>query len=143
MPWRFLDDRATADVSFHSSGESLDELFRSSVDAVISTMLPDLSALVPRERRRITITAKDIEALLFDLLQEVIYRKDAEGILLRLDAALFSLNAESITLEASLRGERIDRGRHELRVDVKGVSLYRYYVGKTPDGWETEVLLDV
>jgi len=143
MPWRFLDDRAIADVAFRATGESLEELFRASVDAATSAMLPDLTTLESRERRDVSLSARDVEMLLFELLQEVIFLKDAESLLVRLVSMRFSMDPARASLAATLRGEKIDARRHELRGDVKGVSLYRYQVRESPTGWEAEVILDV
>jgi SHS2 domain-containing protein len=143
MSWRFLEDRATADIAFLASGGTLEELFRSAVDAATSAMISDLSSLEPRERREVALGARDIDMLLFDLLQEVIFFKDVESLLVRLESARVSVNASRVSLVATLCGEKIDPRRHELLGDVKGVALYRYRVRQASGGWEAEVILDM
>ena len=44
---------------------------------------------------------------------------------------------------SEMRGEEIVPDRHDLIVDVKAVTLHRYRVEETPDGWESTVILDI
>jgi SHS2 domain-containing protein len=146
VPWRYLDDRAIADVAFSATGETLEELFHSSVDALVNAMVFDLFSITPREEREIQLSAEGIGMLLFELLQWVIISKDTEGLLMRIESVQIvegSGNALSVaSLSAVLRGERIDPMKHKLAADVKAVSLYRYRVEAVQDGWEAEVVLD-
>ena len=146
MPWRYLDDRAIADVAFSATGVTREELFHSSVDALVNAMVYDLFSIAPREEREIQLSAEGIGMLLFELLQWVIISKDTEGLLLRIESVRIaegSVNALPLaTQTAVLRGERIDPMRHKLIADVKAVSLYRYRVEAVQDGWEAEVVLD-
>jgi SHS2 domain-containing protein len=41
------------------------------------------------------------------------------------------------------QGETLDRDRHEQRVDVKAVTLHRFQLEKTDDGWIAMVILDI
>ena len=147
MPWRFLDDRAIADVAFEATGSSLEELFRSSVDALVNTMVTDLSSIAAGERREVELRADSIDMLLVELLQSVIYYKDAEGLLMRVDALRIERGAGSGTpaasLSAWLAGERIDPSWHALGTDVKAVTLYRFRVEEAGGAWRAEVVLDV
>jgi len=147
MPWRYLDDRAIADVAFSATGGTLEELFRDAVDALVNAMVADLSTVIPRESKTVSLAAESVEMLLFELLQSVIFAKDADGMLLRIDTLRITERgapaSKSATLSATLRGERIDPRRHELQADVKAVTLYRYRVEAVQDGWEAEIVLDV
>jgi SHS2 domain-containing protein len=146
MPWRYLDDRAIADVAFSATGETLGELFRSSVDALVNAMVSDLASIIPREKREIRLSAEGIEMLLFELLQEVIVSRETEGLLLRLDSVDISEGSGGafpiVSLSAVLKGERIDPRKHKLAAAVRAVSLYRYRVEAVQEGWEAEVVLD-
>jgi SHS2 domain-containing protein len=147
MPWHYLEDRAIADVAFSATGKTVEELFRSSVDALVNAMVTELSSIVPREIRNVELSAEGLEMLLFELLQEVIFCKDAEGLLLRLDTVHIRETSGGAlpvaSLSAVLKGERIDPKRHKLAADVKAVTFYRYRVEAVQDGWEAEVVLDV
>jgi len=46
-------------------------------------MIDNLDAIEPRETRQIELSNDNVEMLLFDFLQELIYFKDAKRLLLR------------------------------------------------------------
>src|SRR6188472_3723221 len=83
MPYKFLEDVGTADIAFEATGRDLPELFTAAADATINVMIDNLDAIEPREARQVELSNDNVEMLLFDFLQELIYFKDAERLLLR------------------------------------------------------------
>jgi SHS2 domain-containing protein len=143
MPWRFLEGRTTADTAFRAEGRTIEELFTSAAEAVLGTMVGDPLAVAPRVERTITFSAESAEMLLFELLQAVIFHKDAERLLLRVAEVSIERTPSVWSCKATLRGERVDSRSHELLTDVKAVTLQGYRVAPTSGGWEAEVVLDV
>ncbi|NLI80208.1 MAG: archease [Deltaproteobacteria bacterium] len=143
MPYAYLDDVATADVAFLAWGETLEELFIAAADATMNAMVTDLESISPSLTQGIVLESEALDLLLFDLLQEIIFLKDAEGLLLRVSRIEFMRTENAFRLVATARGEEIDPGKHEFVVDVKAVTLYRYRLEETPRGWEATVILDV
>ena len=143
MPYRYLDDIATADVAFEAWGGTLEELFVAAADATMNVMVADLATVAERLARTIRVEDTEVDMLLFQLLQELIFLKDAERLLLRVKAIEIRRIDGLYTLEAVARGEELDPARHDLVVDVKAVTLHRYRVNKTPGGWEAAVILDI
>jgi len=80
---------------------------------------------------------------LFQLLQELIFFKDAEKLLLRVKEIRIRRLEDRFTLEAKARGEELDPSRHDLVVDVKAVTLHRFQVEQTAQGWKATVILDI
>jgi SHS2 domain-containing protein len=143
MSWRFSDELSAADVGFEAEGSSLLELLRSAVDATLAVMVGDPARLRPRRTVPVRLEAKDSAGLLFDLLQEVIFRKDADRLLLRLADGTIEERGGGLALAGVLRGETLDRGRHEPGTDVKAVTLYRFAVVERDGRWYATVVLDV
>ena len=143
MPYRFLPDIATADVAFEAIGASVEEMFVAAADATMNVMVEDLSSIVPRERRAIDVSSDSLDMLLFEFLQELIFYKDAEQLLLRAPRIALESDEGTFRLSAEAEGETIDRGRHPFNVDVKAVTLHRFQVEETPDGWRATVILDI
>ena len=143
MPFRYLDDRAIADVAFEAWGASLQELFIAAADATVNVMISDLSTIQPQEQRHLELSDSDADMLLFKLLQEIIFYKDADKLLLRVSELEIRQQDGLYLVLANACGERIDVGRHELLVDVKAVTLHRFSLTPTANGWKTEVVLDV
>ena len=83
MPYKFLEEIGTADIAFEATGCDLPELFVAAADATMNVMIDNLDAIEPRETRQIELSNDQIDMLLFDFLQELIYFKDAKRLLLR------------------------------------------------------------
>ena len=130
-------------MAFEAWGDTPEETFVSAGEATMNVMVDALDAIAPRESRSIELASDALDMLLFDLLQELIYYKDAEQLLLRIRSLRIEEGEGRYRLLAEARGQRIDRDRHPLNVDVKAVTLHRFVVEKTPAGWRAAVILDI
>jgi SHS2 domain-containing protein len=143
MPYRYLPDIAIADVAFEAWAETLEELFLAAADATMNVMVSDLAAIVEHETRVLAAADEEADMLLFQLLQELIFYKDAERLLLRVRRVGIRQDASGYALQADAWGEEIDPLRHDLVVDVKAVTLHRFRLAQTERGWEATVILDI
>jgi SHS2 domain-containing protein len=144
MSYRYLEDLAIADIAFEATGADLQELFLAASDATMNVMVEDLETIRPVESVVFHLENQKIDMLLFDLLQELIYHKDADRLLLRMKNISFAEQNGAFILRALSQGEKLDPDRHEQRVDVKAVTLHRFGVYKTDAGiWNALVILDV
>ncbi|MDA8178426.1 MAG: archease [Deltaproteobacteria bacterium] len=142
-PYRYLEGIATADVAFEAWGPTPEDVFLAAADATLNTMVEEIGTVAPREHREISIAADALDLLLLELLQELVYHKDAERLLLRVRDLRIEETGSGYRLQAEAIGETIDPGRHALLADVKAVTLHRLVVEKTTDGWHAIVVLDV
>ena len=142
-PYRYLEEIATADVAFEAWGATPEETFLAAADATLNAMVEEIGTVAPREHREISIAADALDLLLFELLQELVYHKDADRLLLRVRDLRIEETGDGYRLRAEGWGEMIDPGRHPLLADVKAVTLHRLSVEKTPSGWRAVVVLDV
>ena len=130
MPYKFLEEIGTADIAFEAVGRDLPELFRDAADATMNVMIDNLDAIEPRETRNIELSNEKIDMLLFDFLQELIYFKDAERLLLRTREVRIDERDQKWFLKAEATGEPLDAARHHQRADVKAVTLHDFSVEK-------------
>ena len=139
MNYKFFDH--TADVLFEAEGKNLGELFEACGLATEETQV-DLKGVKTRIKKEISLEKDNIEMLLFDFLQELIYLKDAE--LLLFSKIKVSVSEGKINkVKAVLEGEKINPKKHELKVDVKAVTLHRFEVKKIKTGWFARIILDI
>ena len=142
-PYRYLEEIATADVAFEARGVTLEETFLAAADATLNTMVEEIGTVAPLERRVFSLAADSLDLLLLELLQELVYHKDADRLLLRVRDLRIEETGSGVRLHADAYGETIDRGKHPLLADVKAVTLHRLSVEKTLSGWRAVVVLDV
>ena len=143
MPYKFLEEIGTADIAFEATGRDLPELFKDAADATMNVMIDNLDAIEPRETRHIELSNDQADMLLFDFLQELIFFKDAERLLLRVGDVRIDEKNKKYFLRAEVAGEHLDNARHQQRADVKAVTLHDFSVEKKDGGWKARVLLDI
>ncbi len=143
MPYRYLEEIATADVAFEAWGATIEEVLIAAADATMNVMVNDLATIDAHEQRPLRLEADAPDMLLFALLQELIFFKDAEQMLLRVSGVKIEPCPGGYRLDADSYGEQIDRQKHDLIVDVKAVTLHRFQLQQTPEGWRASVILDI
>ncbi len=143
MPYRYMEDVAIADVAFEAEGKTLEELFESSGFALTNAMIKDLGQLEQRVEKSFEVEAEDVEMLLFNFLQELIFYKDAERLLFNKFGLDIEQKEDKWHLGAKAYGEEIDREKHELLADAKAVALHNFKVEETAQGWRAIVIVDV
>jgi SHS2 domain-containing protein len=140
--FRFLEDIAMADTAFEAKGESVEEVFRGATQALLESMANP--ATVSRGwERAIERRDADSSALLFDWLSEVVYWKDAAGVVFREAPLTLTLEGDVWLLRARLIGAPVDQQTQELHADVKGVTKHLYELKQTGGCWQVNVVLDV
>jgi SHS2 domain-containing protein len=143
MPYHYLEEIGTADIAFEATGRDLAELFSDAADATTNVMVDNLEAIEPRETRQIELSNDKLDMLLFDLLQELIFLKDAERLLVRIRHVQIDQRDEFYFVKATAKGELLDAERHHQRADVKAVTLHDFSIEQTEVGWKARVLLDI
>ena len=143
MPYHYLEEIGTADIAFEATGRDLPELFRDAADATVNVMIDNIDAIHPVETRQIELSNDKLDMLLFDFLQELIFLKDAERLLLRIREVQIVERDENYFAKATAEGEPLDAKRHHQRADVKAVTLHDFSVEQIDGEWKARVLLDI
>ena len=143
MPYHYLEEIGTADIAFEATGRDLPELFSDAADAMTNVMIDNIDEIEPRQTRHTELSNDKLDMLLFDLLQELIFFKDTERLLLRMREVQIDKRDENYFIKATAEGEPLDAERHHQRADVKAVTLHNFSVERTEGGWMARVLLDI
>lgn len=142
VPYKYLPDEATADVAFEAYGKDLQEMMTNAALATAALMC-DLEDLEPKTKKTFSYEGKDAERVLFELLEELIYIKDTENILFK----KFSITAEEkkskVVAIVEAWGDKLNPKKHKLGNDIKAVTLHKFSVKKTKDGYTCFVILDI
>jgi protein archease len=140
MPFRFLPDVALADIAFEAEATTLDGLFEACALALSDIMVAP-ETVEPKVSKTISVDSEETDTLLYDFLTEIIVIKDVDSLLFR-DVKV-EVAADGKSLNAVFRGEKIDRERHELRNDVKAVTMHMFGVKHEGGKWRATVVLDI
>jgi len=138
-PFEYLEGITDADYAFKAYGKNLNELFVNSAMALNSAMVKSESVgeTVVKE---IVLENDVVEKLLFEFLEEIIFLKDAESLMMN------SVKVEisgTYKLKAVFYGEELNLDKHEVVTDVKSVTYHHYKVEKVNDHWEATFVVDV
>lgn len=140
MTFTFLPDVALADIAFRAEGATPDSLFESCALALTDIMVNPETVTV-RAKKEFSVESEDLDRLLYDFLTELIIAKDVESMLFRRYSVTVAPDGRS--LRATGEGEAIDRERHELRNDVKAVTMHMFGVEEKGGKWAATVVLDI
>lgn len=140
MPYKFIEDISIADVAFRATGKNLNELFQSAAEAVIESMA-NPETIKPEIVKKIKKKEKNVERLLFEFLEEIVYLKDKDAIVFH-DIEV-KVDEKKMEVVATLRGDNIQPEKQELHQDVKAVTMHYYLVEKKEGIWQTTVVLDI
>ncbi len=129
----------TADIGFEAFGATREEVFANAAHALMN-FFEGRQAIRPAEQVPIHVEGSDSSALLVNWLSEILYLQDTEGWLFR-DFEVRSLQETS--LDAVARGEKLDPGRHHIKLLVKAITYHQLALEKTSHGWRAQVYVDI
>jgi SHS2 domain-containing protein len=140
-PFEFVEG-ATSDISFEARGETLPALFAAAAEALLAATLANPEAVEEHRQEPVSLVEPDLELLLLRFLNELVFLRDARGLLLRARRLAIEQNGEA-RLTGELAGEPIDRERHRLEGDVKAATAHGLAIVHEAGVWRATVTLDV
>jgi SHS2 domain-containing protein len=128
-----------ADIGFRAYGNSMEELFANCAHALISIIL-DPSGIIPVQQVQLRAEGSDMESLLVNWLNEVLYYVDTRRLALQSFDVSFP---DSFRLTSIASGEVRDPDKHPVRLSVKAVTYHQLKLSKQSETWLAEVYVDV
>ena len=80
-----------------------------------------------------------MDDLLYNFLSEIVYIKDTKQLVFQ----KAKVKIKDFKLEATLYCDKIDYNTQELRNDVKAITLHRFKLEKTKEGYKAMIVLDI
>ena len=124
MDYELIEDITFADVAVRVKGDTPEEVFIKGGNALLSEMVENYGDISPVIKRNGEIQGETLELLYFEFLNEILFFKDAEGLLLLPEKIRVTGGPGEYRCCFTLAGEKIERERHRFRVDVKGVIMH-------------------
>ena len=129
----------TADVAVAARGRTLGEAFAAVADGLAAAMCDEIPA-AGGGRQDVSVRAEDRESLLFDYLDELIYRRDVESVLPVDHEARVERSDGAWRLTGSFRGIPFEE---VVARDVKAVTYSEMRIARDGEAWTAYVVLDV
>jgi SHS2 domain-containing protein len=129
----------TADVGIIAYGADIEELF-SNAGLALFSLITELESIENRFHLDLEVRGEDIDSLLIEWLNELIYLFDVKHILFgRFDITNFTHNV----LQATCYGENFNAIKHTIKVGVKAATYHMLKFDKSDDGFQAQVILDI
>jgi SHS2 domain-containing protein len=135
-------DAVTSDLSFTCRAKTLEALFGAAAEALLEATLGERAELRGEVRRELALEEPDLELLLLAFANELVYRRDAEGLLLRPEHIEIDPGPPA-RLRGTCAGERVGSDGRSLALDVKAATAYGLHVAPCDAGWQASLTLDV
>ena len=134
---RFEFIEHTADVGLIAYGKTLAEAFANAAYGMFS-IITEPDAVREVESRRVEVSEMDMEAMLFEWLNSLIYYFDVETLLFR---SFDIVEFKEGHLRAICRGEKYDPSRHHLKTGVKSATYHLLEVDREKN--QVQVIFDI
>lgn len=131
----------TADLRFRIRASTLEELFAEAARALMETLYGDTGGPVTGERT-VEVSAADRDALLHDLLSEILYLAETENLVFS-DTGIAIAEGPPISVRATLRATPFDPARHSGGTEVKGIAYFDLSIVEAEGGYRLEIVFDV
>ena len=134
----------TADMGIAATGEDIAAAFANAAQGMFAWMV-DLDTVEEREEHSVEATGRDVEALLVEFLNELLFLFETRGLLfkrLRVGETVAPEEGSAHRLVAVGFGERLDPQRHQLRGSIKSATYHMLQVQERPAECRVQVILD-
>jgi SHS2 domain-containing protein len=127
-----------ADIGVRGFGSSLEQAFENAAAALYSVMI-NVDRVEQKEKGIISVSAPDSELLLVEWLNALLSLSDIE----RLVFSRFEVKITGTDLTGIAWGEKLDKNRHELGVEVKGATYHMLSVKNKDGNYTAQCVVDV
>lgn len=137
MKWMIVDDKNIADLYIKVFGQDKINLFKNIVEA-FSDQITNINQLKTNLKEKIIIKEDDLENLIREFINQLIYLKDVKKELFK--KGEFFL--EKKILQATLFGQKIT-DKLPLKVDIKALTYHKFKIEKRKNGYQVHLIFDI
>lgn len=139
MKFKYLPH--TADAKMLAQGKSMEEAFANTAYATFNLLI-DPKKVKKATRKSFTISAKRLESLLYDFIEELLYYLSVDGFLLAsIDQISIIDNNSEFELKATVSGDNW-KG-YEISGDIKAATYNDMYIKERKGIFEIQFVVDI
>ena len=136
-PFEVIDH--TADIGIVAYGADIKQVFANAALGLFNLMA-DLDDFEEGLERELELSAEDVEVLLIEWLNELIYIFDVEHIIFK------KFEIEKLTstqIKARCFGEKMKPGQHKLKREIKAATYHMLQISKEDGTYKVQVIFDI
>ncbi|XP_065071783.1 protein archease-like [Rhopilema esculentum] len=138
--YEYLDH--TSDVQIHAWGETLKESFEFSAVAMTGYMT-DLESVEISQEEEVNVEGHDLESLLFNFLDEVLFLFCAEPYLTSKEVEIIEFDNKDFKIKAICRGEPFDLSKHPQGTEIKAITYSNMQIYDKSSTNDVYVIVDI
>lgn len=132
-----------ADTGFRAYGVDMEEAFENAALALTEIMV-DVERVEVREEIEVELEAEDLEALLYDWLDHLLYLFDAKDMVgSEFEVEIIPEAEGGYRIEARVRGEKYDPDKHGSGSEVKAMTYHMMEIDQGEDECSVQVVVDI
>ncbi len=136
-PFEIIDH--TADIGIVAYGADIKQVFANAALGLFNLMA-DLDDFKEDHQRQLELSAEDVEILLVEWLNELIYIFDVEHIIFkRFEIDELTTNQ----IRARCFGEKVKPGQHKLKREIKAATYHMLRISKDDGSYKVQVIFDI
>ena len=143
MNYELIENITSADIALSVKAPSLNLLFKYGAEALMSEMIEDINTINNTVLKNGILEGADLSLLYFEFLNEFIFFKDAENLLLLPELVEVTYADDIYRCSYTLKGDKINKDLHKFRVDIKAVTLHALRIYEANGIFIAESVFDV
>jgi SHS2 domain-containing protein len=128
-----------ADLLVEGTGKTIGEAVANVALGMLNVITP-LKGIVERETYHAKAEGTDIQSLILNILDELLFLNDSEGLTAK--SLTIEIDEERLKASATGRGERFSAATHEVGVAVKAVTYHMMKIEKIAESYNVRVVFD-
>jgi SHS2 domain-containing protein len=136
LPFEVIEH--TADIGIIARGSDLPALFSNAASGMLSLLI-EVDTLRPDTTREIRLEAVDMETLLVQWLNELLYIIYTEKLVL----FKFDILIEENRLEAKCGGQKVDSKSHRFIREIKAATYHELRIVEKDDEYSAQIIFDI
>jgi SHS2 domain-containing protein len=129
----------TADLGLRVRAATRETLFVEAAHGLFSIVVANPDQITPLLTKELRVEGLELDYLMFDWLNELLYTLETEKFLL----SECDVRFDDQGLSATCRGEPLDMDRHLPDHEVKAITYHGLKVEETSNGWLAEIIVDI
>ena len=128
-----------ADLLVEGRGKTLGEAVANVALGMLNMITP-LEGISEKETYRAEVEGSDLQSLIFNLLDEVLFLNDSDGLTAK--SLTVDIDEANLKARAVARGERFSAATHQVGIAVKAVTYHMMKIEKIPEGYSVRMVFD-
>lgn len=137
VKYKFLSH--TADIKFQAFGNSLEEAFENSFEA-LKQVIVDKIKIKNKKIIKIKVHGNDLKELLYNFLEETLFLLDAKDFIVG-EIKNIKINMKKLELKADIIGDKASN--YKISNDVKAITYNDMFIENKKNKFVIQVVLDV